>query len=70
MPFHGPRLVKTTCSACHYSRTTCMDGDVWLIQNCPRCKKEMEIKPLDNPLLTALINQVPPALRRKLFNKI
>lgn len=67
MPLPGPRLVKTTCSACHYSRTACMEGDVWFTQHCPRCKKEMEVKPLNSPLLTALIKQVPPALRRRLF---
>ena len=63
MPFPGPRPFKATCPTCHCTRFACMEGDVWHTPICPRCKARMEIEMLNNPLLTAVIKQVPP-LRR------
>jgi hypothetical protein len=43
-----------------------MEGDVFFTPACPRCRGQMEIKPLENPLLGMLIKQLPLVLRRQL----
>lgn len=69
MPMPGLHLLKVTCPACHYSCMVSMEGDVFTMRACPRCKKQMETTPLNNPLLEALVKQLPP-LRRFLHNRL
>lgn len=66
MPFPGPRPAKAVCKQCQHARIVCMEGDVFFTPTCPRCKGQMEIKPLHNPLLSVMIKQLPPPLRRHL----
>lgn len=70
MSFHGntPNPGRVVCSQCNHSYLVCREGDVFFTRTCPHCKSTMDIKSLDNPLLSTLIKNIPSPLRRRLFD--